>query len=193
MQKPPTHFIGRHWLLITIDLLLLLAVVGVQFWELNWSPRSSNREVIVALEGSGSSVTMYGIEIRAVNNFLLDNTGEEDRAKVEEACGANYSKLKLPEDVWAGASILKDNIMVITARGNGSVCLAAGDSYTFGPIEVTAGEVAKPAANSINVQELIIRESKPWVFMATTLLSFLLTLFVGTFTAVLVDKAYRKR
>jgi hypothetical protein len=189
-RETTSGFWLRRGVLAAIVIASLALIVAVQVWEIRFSPRSSTTATVVELVGPDSTAQLLGIEVRAIGNFLPADVTEQDRERIAFQCGSDFDGLV--ESPPAGMSILRNPIVVLHIAEMGDICLEEGESRDFGKIDVTVRSVGRVTANGELVNEVALRESEPWLFIAVTMTTFVLTLFVGAALGVLLDVSYRQ-
>jgi hypothetical protein len=189
-RETTSGFWLRRGVLAAIVIASLALIVAVQVWEIRFSPRSSTTATVVELVGPDSTAQLLGIEVRAIGNFLPADVTEQDRERIAFQCGSDFDGLV--ESPPAGMSILRNPIVVLHIAETGDICLEEGESRDFGKIDVTVRSVGRVTANGELVNEVALRESEPWLFIAVTMTTFVLTLFVGAALGVLLDVSYRQ-
>jgi hypothetical protein len=166
----------------------LLVVVAMQVWEIRFSPRSSTIATVVELVGENSSASLLGTEVRAADYLAVSDTTGDDRERVASVCGEDFAGLV--EQAEPDQPILRKAVLVLHVSGTGVTCLEEGQTMEFGAVEVTARSVGRTVTEGDVVHEISIRESEPWLFIAVTMLTFVLSLFVGAALGVLLDQSY---
>jgi len=189
-QRTARAFWLRPLGLSLVVAVCLLLIVAVQVWEIRFSPRSSTTATTVELVTADSSATLLGVEVRAIGNFMPAEVTEADRDRIVAQCGSDFDGLRdTPGD---GESILRNPVVVLHVAVKGDLCFEEGQDADLGAIDITVRSVGRPAPNGQLVNEISVRDSEPWIFIAVTMCTFVMTLFVGAALGVLLDASYRK-
>ncbi len=145
---------------------------------------------MIELTGPNSSASLLNTTARVVDHFEASTITEQDRARVQVECGAEFEGLI--ESQEPNQPILRKSVMALHISDVGIACLEEGELQNFGAVDIRARDVGRIVAEDDIVHEISIRESEPWIFIAVAMITFLLTLFVGAAFSVWLDRWYRR-